>query len=451
VSTDRIQAALEGATDTREVLLGAGVLGEVGAVFERAFGDRAAVVIADETTFEVAGKRAGQLLADGGRALAEPYVFPATPTLHADYDNVIPLARFLRATDAIPVAVGSGTLNDLVKRASHEVERPYLTVATAASVDGYTSFGASITKDGFKQTLTCPAPRAVVADLDVLAAAPAIMTASGYGDLLGKVPAGADWILADATGTDPIPPHVWALVQGSLREAIARPAQVRAGDLDALAGLVEGLMLSGLAMQVAGSSRPASGAEHYFSHLWELEGLAHGVDGGPPPEHGLKVGVGSVAIAAFYERFLRRDLRDVDVDARRAAWPAWPEVERRVRAAHTTPGLDEAAVTQSRDKHIDAAQLADRLTLLRERWPELRDQLRAQLLPAAELRDRLHAAGAPATPAEIGLSMADLRASYTRAPMIRSRYTALDLAAEAGLRDELVAELFAEGGYWADA
>jgi glycerol-1-phosphate dehydrogenase [NAD(P)+] len=141
VSTDRIQAALEGATDTREVLLGAGVLGEVGAVFERAFGDRAAVVIADETTFEVAGKRAGQLLADGGRALAEPYVFPATPTLHADYDNVIPLARFLRATDAIPVAVGSGTLNDLVKRASHEVERPYLTVATAASVDGYTSFG----------------------------------------------------------------------------------------------------------------------------------------------------------------------------------------------------------------------------------------------------------------------------------------------------------------------
>ena len=290
MSTDRIQAALEGATDTREVLLGAGVLGEVGAVFERAFGDRAAVVIADETTFEVAGKRAGQLLADGGRALAEPYVFPATPTLHADYDNVIPLARFLRATDAIPVAVGSGTLNDLVKRASHEVERPYLTVARAASVDGYTSFGASITKDGFKQTLTCPAPRAVVADLDVLAAAPAIMTASGYGDLLGKVPAGADWILADATGTDPIPPHVWALVQGSLREAIARPAQVRAGDLDALAGLVEGLMLSGLAMQVAGSSRPASGAEHYFSHLWELEGLAHGVDGGPPPEHGLKVG-----------------------------------------------------------------------------------------------------------------------------------------------------------------
>src|SRR3954452_1581683 len=68
-----------------------------------------------------------------------------------------------------------------------------LAVATAASVDGYTSFGASITKDGFKQTLTCPAPRAVLADLDVLTAAPAIMTASGYGDLLGKVPAGADW------------------------------------------------------------------------------------------------------------------------------------------------------------------------------------------------------------------------------------------------------------------
>jgi glycerol-1-phosphate dehydrogenase [NAD(P)+] len=449
VSTDRIQAALEGATDTREVLLGAGVLGEVGAVFERAFGDRAAVVIADETTFEVAGKRAGQLLADGGRALAEPYVFPATPTLHADYDNVIPLARFLRATDAIPVAVGSGTLNDLVKRASHEVERPYLTVATAASVDGYTSFGASITKDGFKQTLTCPAPRAVVADLDVLAAAPAIMTASGYGDLLGKVPAGADWILADATGTDPIPPHVWALVQGSLREAIARPAQVRAGDLDALAGLVEGLMLSGLAMQVAGSSRPVSGAEHYFSHLWELEGLAHGVDGGPPPEHGLKVGFGSIAIAAFYERFLQRDLANVDIDARRRAWPSWDQVEQQVRATHKTPGLDRAAVEQSRDKYIDADQLAARLELLRDRWLTLRERLQAQLLPADQLREQLRAAGSPTTPAELGLRMDDFKATYTRARMIRSRYTVLDLAYEAGVLEEIVDELFSPGGYWA--
>jgi glycerol-1-phosphate dehydrogenase [NAD(P)+] len=448
VSTERIKAALRDATDTKDVVIGAGLLGSVESVFEQSFGDRPAVVVADENTFKVAGEQVQQHLAAGGRTLVDPYIFPGQPTLHAEYGNITKLAESLRTHDAIPVAVASGTLNDIVKRAAHECDRPYLAVATAASVDGYTSFGASITKDGFKQTLTCPAPRAVLADLEVLTAAPAIMTASGYGDLLGKVPAGADWIVADELGVDPIDPHVWSLVQGPLREATGRPAELAAGDRRAMEDLVEGLMMSGLAMQVAGSSRPASGAEHYFSHLWELEGLVHGVDGGPPPEHGLKVGFGSIAIAAFYERLLQRDLSDIDIGARRGAWPSWAQVEQEVRATHKTPGLDQAAIAQSREKYIDAEQLAGRLALLRERWPELRQRVEQQLLTADELREQLRAAGCPTSPAEIGLSLADLKATYIRARMIRSRYTVLDLAYETGILAECVEELFAPGGYW---
>jgi glycerol-1-phosphate dehydrogenase [NAD(P)+] len=449
VSTERIKAALRDATDTKDVVFGAGVLGSVNEVFQRSFGDQPAVVVGDGNTFKVAGEEVKRRLEAGGRRLADPYIFPGQPTLRAEYGNITTLAKWLRPQDAVPVAVASGTLNDIVKRAAYECDRAYLAVATAASVDGYTSFGASITRDGYKQTLTCPAPRAVLADLDVLTAAPAIMTASGYGDLLGKVPAGADWIVADTLGVDPIDPHVWSLVQGPLREATARPAELQAGDRSAMEALVEGLMMSGLAMQVAGSSRPASGAEHYFSHLWELEGLAHGVTGGPPPEHGLKVGFGSIAIAAFYERLLQRDLGSIDIDARRRAWPDWAEVERQVRAAHTTPGLDQAALVQSREKYIAAHQLADRLALLRERWPALRERLERQLLTAEQLREQLRAAGCPTTPAELGLRLADLKATYIRARMIRSRYTVLDLAHETGILDELVEELFAPGGYWA--
>jgi glycerol-1-phosphate dehydrogenase [NAD(P)+] len=449
VSTERIKAALPDATDTKDVVIGAGVLDSVDEVFGRSFGDQPAVVVADENTFKVAGEQVQQQLQAARRTLVQPYVFPGQPTLRAEYGNITTLVESLRGHDALPVAVASGTLNDIVKRAAYECDRPYLVVATAASVDGYTSFGASITKDGFKQTLTCPAPRAVLADLDVLAAAPPIMTASGYGDLLGKVPAGADWIVADALGVDPIDPHVWSLVQGPLREATARPAELAAGDRGAMEALVEGLMMSGLAMQVAGSSRPASGAEHYFSHLWELEGLAHGVAGGPPPEHGLKVGFASIAMAAFYERILRRDLDEVDVDARRAVWPSWAEVEREVRATHTTPGLDRAALAQSREKYVDADQLAQRLTLLREHWPALRERIQDQLLPADQLREQLGAAGSPTSPAELGLSPADLKATYVRARMIRSRYTILDLAYETGTLHECVEELFAPGGYWA--
>ena len=449
LSTERIQAALRDATDTKDVVIGPGVLGSVDEVFERSFGDQPAVVVADENTLKVAGDEVHQRLGAGGRILLNPYVFPGQPTLHAEYGNITKLAEWLRTRDAIPVAVASGTLNDIVKRAAHETGRPYLAVATAASVDGYTSFGASITKGGYKQTLTCPAPRAVLADLDVLTAAPAIMTASGYGDLLGKIPAGADWIVADEFGVDPIDPHVWSLVQGPLREATGRPAELAAGDRQAMEALVEGLMMSGLAMQVSGSSRPASGAEHYFSHLWELEGLAHGVEGGPPPEHGLKVGFASIAMAAFYERLLERDLSTVDIEARRRLWPSWEQVEQKVRATHHTPGLDRAAIAQSREKYIDADQLAQRLTLLRERWPVLRERIQQQLLTADQLREQLGAAGCPTSPAELGLSLADLKATYIRARMIRSRYTVLDLAYETGTLNECVDELFAPGGYWA--
>jgi glycerol-1-phosphate dehydrogenase [NAD(P)+] len=442
MSSERMTAALRLAGDTRSVTTGSGVLSRVDEVFAETFGDVPAVVVADQNTWAAAGRQVQERLEGAGRTLLEPYVFPGEPTLYAEYGNITTLAESLRGHDAIPIAVGAGTLNDIVKRAAHETDRPYMVVGTAASMDGYTSFGAAITKDGYKQTLSCPAPRAVLADLDVLTAAPGEMTQAGYADLLAKIPAGADWIVADAVEVEKIDDRVWSLVQGPLREATGRPAELRAGDARAMDDLIEGLMMAGLAMQVAGGSRPASGAEHYFSHLWELEHLAHA-------SHGFKVGIGSISIAAFYERLLERDLTDIDVDAVVSAWPSWPEVERAVQAAHKTPGLDEAAVRESHTKYIDADALRDRLELLRERWPSLRDRLAEQILTPDELADRLRAAGCPTTPAEIGLGIADLKETYYRARMIRSRYTVLDLAHEAGVGEEIVGELFAPGGYWA--
>ena len=164
-------------------------------------------------------------------------------------------------------------------------------VATAASMDGYTAFGASIEKDGLKQTLSCPAPRAVVADLEVLKHAPKEMTASGYADLLGKVTSGADWLIADALEVEKIDPTGWSLVQDHLRGWTDSPAELRAGDQKATERLMEGLILSGLGMQSYQSSRTASGAEHQFSHLWEMEGLGQGEGHkGTPLSHGFKVG-----------------------------------------------------------------------------------------------------------------------------------------------------------------
>ena len=449
MNDERIEAALREATDTENVTIGSGVLASIDDLFGESFGDRPAVVVADENTFAVAGEEVRRRLEEAGRELVEPYVFPGEPTLYAGYANIEKLVEALRGHEAIPVAVGSGTLNDIVKRASHECGRPYMCVGTAASMDGYTAFGASIEKDGLKQTLACSAPKAFLADLDVLANAPPDMTASGYADILGKVTSGADWLVADALGVEEIDPSGWSLVQDHLREWTGEPAELREGDQEATGNLIEGLVMSGLGMQSYQSSRTASGAEHQFSHLWEMEGLGHGEGHeGPPLSHGFKVGVGSVAIAALYERILERDLGNLDIDAISGAWPGRDEVERSVREAHTIPDLKRGAVEQSLAKYVDAEELAERLELLRKVWPDLRGRLRDQLMPAKQISKMLRAAGCPTRPDEIGLGWEEFEATYSRARTIRKRYTVLDLAAESGVFEECIEELFAPDGFW---
>ena len=445
--SDLIATALADATDTKAVEIGPGAIYRTADVFTTLFPGRTAVVVADARTMEVAGRRVEQVLEAADVPTLDPYVFPGEPELYAKYENCEHLRDVLAPLDAIAICVGSGTLNDIVKRASGELGRGYVVVGTAASMDGFTAFGSSIAVDGFKQTLSCPAPTGCIADLDIMAAAPNVMTASGYGDLLGKVPAGADWMLADALGLEAVVPSVWDLVQGPLRTALSRPDALAAGDVGATGDLAEGLIMSGLGMQSHQSSRPASGAEHQFSHLWEMEG--HGVDITPRRlSHGFKVGIGTVAIAAFYERLLARDLAALDIDAAVAAWPTREAMEAHVRELHPDPRLVDETVTQALAKWITPDELASRLAVLAGLWPTLAPRLRTQLLPASELQAMLGAVGAPAHPSGIGLDWDRFRATYTRAQMIRKRYTVLDVALEANLLDDIVGELFASDGFW---
>ena len=447
MTIDLFSRGLAAASDTSVVEVGRGVLAASGTILRDAlFADgRSALVVADERTWAAAGKAVHESLVAAGVEVLDPLIFPGHPVLYAALENCDTVRERLADSGALGVAVGSGTINDLVKLASGQLGRPYAVVGTAASMDGYSGFGAPMSKDGVKVTMPCPAPLVVLIDLDVAAAAPPNMVASGYGDLSAKIPAGADWILADAVDLDPIDPLAWELVQSGVSDALSRPDALAAGDADAYAGLVSGLVLSGLAMQVYRGTRPASGAEHYFSHLWELDHL--GADWDPPLSHGYKVAIGTLAMSAFYERFLARDLTALDIDAAVARWAPWDVVEADIRSKFTG-ALADHAVNETKVKYVDGAGLRDRLQRFVSTWDSLRPRIIAQLVPARTLQDMLRAAGAPATPADIGLNPDDVRATFPKAMYYRSRYTVLDLAREAGWFKELVDEVFAPGGLW---
>ncbi|HOB76251.1 MAG TPA: sn-glycerol-1-phosphate dehydrogenase [Phycisphaerae bacterium] len=439
-----IAAALRGATDTRELLLGDGVIDETADVFRLLFGNRPATIVADANTFEAAGRRVCDLFARAGLDTCAPFVFE-DPNLHACYEHVEKLREALTGNQAIPVAVGSGTVNDITKLAAHESGRWYMVVATAASMDGYTAYGASINREGSKQTFFCPAPLAVVADMEIIARAPAELNAAGYGDLVAKAPAGADWMLADALGVEPIIPEVWSLVQDPLRELAACPEGIRKGDRAAIRNLTEGLMMTGFAMQQAKSSRPASGAEHQFSHLWDMQDHHHH---GRIPLHGHKVAIGALASTRLYEELLRRVGDELDIDAVCGNWPGLSEIEDRVDRTHPNGQLRRVAREEMRAKYVTPEALRVRLTRLKQIWPTLQERLRRQLFPADQLRQMLVAAGAPCEPTEIGIDLERLRRSHIEAQQIRRRYTVLDLATETGLLSVCLERLFATDGPW---
>jgi glycerol-1-phosphate dehydrogenase [NAD(P)+] len=437
-ATLTLTEALAAADDTKALEIGHGVLGRVAPLYRELIGMRPAILVADQRTFAAAGEAVNGFLQAARLPLVPPFIFQEED-LHAEFGFVESLESHLRTSNAIPVAVGSGTINDLTKLASSRAGRPYLCVGTAASMDGYTAYGASITFRGSKQTFECPAPLAVVADLDVICAAPEGMNASGYADLLAKVPAGADWLLADALGTDKMHDKAWAIIQGRLRELVADPSSIAARKPEAIRRLLEGLMLGGFAMQVAKSSRVASGAEHQFSHLWDMQ---HHTHEGRTPSHGFKVGLGTLATTALYECLLDHPLEELDLDGCCAAWPDWDSVAETIGTLFPQPELAKIALTETRAKYSSRVELRAQLARLREDWPQLRPKLTRQLLPFSKLRQMLADAGAPVAPEQIGISRSRLRQTYREAYFIRRRLTVLDLAVRTGLLDACLDRIF---------
>lgn len=438
-----LEGALKAARDTRFLAVEPGARHKTAEVFASLFGTAPALIVADQNTYVAAGREVQESFRIAGREVGHPFLFD--DRVYAESRCVTELQEALQGVEGIPVAVGSGTINDLTKLVAHRLGRPYLAVATAASMDGYTAYGASITHQGSKQTFDCPAPRGVLADLDVIARAPRGMNASGYADLLAKEVAGADWIVAEAAGVEPIEPSIWATVQDRLRTWVSAPASIARSEPASLRRLVNGLMMSGFAMQAALTSRPASGAEHQFSHLWDMQ---HHTHQGVAPSHGFKVGIGTLATLALYEDLLRRDLGRLDVEQALASWASPRKVERRIVEVFGAGELADKAKEETQAKTPSLDELRAQLTRLRDGWSELRIKLVRHLTPFQEVREALRDAGCAFEPEQIGIPRDRLRRSYEQAYYIRRRFTVLDLARRAGLLDTAVDHLFGTRGPW---
>ncbi|MEM7489489.1 MAG: iron-containing alcohol dehydrogenase [Pseudomonadota bacterium] len=431
-----IRPAVARSAMTDDVLVAPGAVSETGALAARLTSSRRALVMADAAGFGAAGDAVTAALEAAGFAV-RTLVKPCDPLPAASVEEAEPFRAAL-AEDAglFPVAVGSGVINDLVKYAAFETDRRYICVATAASMDGYTSAGAPLAQGGFKITIPTRAPIALVADLDVIARAPAEMNAWGYGDLAGKVPAGGDWILADLVGAEAIDDRAWPLVQDNLAGWLDGPGGIAHGNRDAVARLFVGLTAVGFAMEAHGSSRPASGADHQIAHLWEMAGHRHQ---GRKVSHGAAVAVGAVATLALFDWLSEQDLSALDPAEVAARAPSLAAREAALAEAIRDPRIAEKALDELRAKHVDRAAQTARLARVVEGWGPTRQRLRRHLMRQADMVAMLRRAGAPAFAAKIGIALPDMLDTMHAAGFIRRRYTILDFLHETGLTDAAIA------------
>ena len=440
-----IEKALAKATDTKVCVVADGAIGNLADMFRACFPDAlAAIVVADPRTWSAAGEKAKDLLKASGIVVTRHLVEPGGKLFHAEYRYAAEVREAIRAAgNVVPLAVGSGVINDLVKRASGELGIGYMVVATAASVDGYSSFGAAlVSPEGAKQTYPCPAPRAILADLDILRTAPAEMAAGGFADLLAKVPAGADWILAAELGAAEWHDVAWHIVQDGIPEALADAEGVARMESAPLAKFVEGLMASGFAMQAMQSSRPASGAEHMFSHILDM---FHHRYKGELLSHGFQVGVFTVFMTRLFERFLSVDwAAELDVESCVAAWKEWDEAKPWIRSVFAGTPFPNLGVEMSELKWQTKAELRATLADFKSRWPAIRARLVRQLVPSGELVKKLRAVGAPAEIAEIGVTREQLLAKIDFAMLMRNRYNLLDFLFRLGLLHAFAEDVLGE-------
>jgi glycerol-1-phosphate dehydrogenase [NAD(P)+] len=360
--------------------------------------------------------------------------FPQAHGLLAD-EGAVAAVRALIASErpAGAVAIGSGTINDITRYATSQEGLGYVSVPTAASVDGFASNVAAMQFGGMKVTYPAQAPVAIVGDIDVLAAAPAEMTAWGLGDLLGKATAHFDWLLGSVVTGEVFCPVIEDRVLGPLNLCLDQPARLLAGGADGIEALLRGLIESGIAMAMMGTSRPASGAEHHLSHFWDLmayRGLR------PHAPHGLQVAYATGLVIPL-QRFAMEHLADPLI----------------VPLGEEPTGDERHWLGEQTDSEQIKAVRADKAASLAPHvagWPPDAATVAAdldRLAVAADAFDRvagaLEAAGVPSDRAFVDVD-ADMAAATIRyANRMRNRFTVLDLLEAQGHLSAQAAELVA--------
>ena len=402
-----------------------------------AMGRKRPFVVCDDNTWAVAGAKVDELLTRAGIEHGV-YVIPVTSgdrIAPAEWETGSLAMHFDRRCDML-LAVGSGVVNDSCKVAAHAFGIPSAVVGTAPSMDGYASNNASMEMNHVKVSLYGDGPQGILLDSDILAQAPMRMLWAGLGDMAAKYIAVCEWRIAHRVTGEYYCEDVAELMRAALRRVMDAADRIPSRDPDAIQSIAEGLVIAGIGMAYAQVSRPASGLEHYFSHMWEMMALERGL---PYDLHGIQVGVGTVLCMKLYRKLLSDGTRPDRARAEahmRAFDPAQWEAQVRRIFGRTA---DQIIAIEARTRKNDPARHAARLENIIAGWDDILAIIHEELPDYDALCAAMAATGMPMTPADIGVPVDDVVDAFLGARDIRDKYLSCSMLWDMGLTEEYAA------------
>ena len=413
-----------------KVIVGKGAVGRIPELVQ-AYSARKVYLLADRNTWNAAGRRVHELLLGNAIACVN-YCFDRD-ILEPDEWSVGSAVMHYDASCDLILCVGSGVLNDIAKIVSAVSGKPYIIVGTAPSMDGYASASSSMTRDGLKISLPSRSADVIVGDTDILCQAPLKMMKSGLGDMIAKYVSICEWRIAHLITGEYYCEEIAQLIRSALKRCTDNAAGLLHREEAAVQAVFEGLVIGGVAMNYAGLSRPASGVEHYISHVLDMRGAEFGI---PVEFHGLQCAVGTLIAVRLYER-----LKTIKPDHRKALayvdvfdYTAWSAQLRSLLGK----GAESMVALEEKEQKYSKALHKDRLEVILANWDQILRIIDEELPSAAELEKLLDIIQAPKTLAEIGVEETMLPVIFKATKDIRDKYVLSRLLWDLGVIEDVL-------------
>ena len=412
-----------------EVVVGSGAIRRIPEFVEK-YGAKRPFVLCDTNTFAAAGEAVCALLQDAGIPFSR-YIFPQA-ALEPDEQAVgAAIMHFDTKCDLI-IGVGSGVINDIGKILSNVSGRKYIIVGTAPSMDGYASATSSMSMDNLKTSLNSRCADVIIGDTDILKKAPAHMLKAGLGDMLAKYVSIAEWRIAHIITGEYYCEEVAQLIRGALKKCVDNAAGLLKREDAAIEAVFEGLVIGGVAMAYAGVSRPASGVEHYFSHVWDMRGLEFGTK---VDLHGIQCAMATMQAVKLYEYVAahRPDPEKAKAFVESFDYADWSKQLRAFLGA----SADTMIALEAKEGKYDKSTHEARLNLILENWDSILQILNEELPSAARLEEIMNTIGISTDLNTLGVDSACAKQTFRATKDIRDKYVLSRLGWDLGILEEL--------------